>query len=508
MREFFRDDSRRRKGDKRKPVRLLLEELEGRCLLSTGFDQIGRMAVGPDGNIWFAEGSSIGSLNPSTGLTQEFSLLPGNQTSSIAIGSDGNLWFVADSIFNYPSNGRIGRINPTTGVITEFNLPLGDIPVGDIISSSDGAIWTIDGKEPRGGLLRFDPASGTLKQFWAKLGGYFGGSQLAAGPNGDVWVLSGSLVALINPQTGAVQEFSDLANEINSKMEVNPSGERLVYADFIILDQRLLTIEAGFPILHITSGADGSAWVMADNGPQSFVFQVDPTTGSYKEFDISEEMSAQNLEIKGVVGSDGNLWLSNFSPIAQFNPTDGSIHSYSIMGIRVDRIGQMIVGPDGNLWFPNIYSNGDQPEVLIGQFNPTTGSFQEFGRNPTPGAYPPAPVDDPLSANGTTVKATAGIDFSNVLATFSDTAPTSAQAGSYTATINWEDGSFSNGVITANANGGFDVSGTHNYVIAGPMPVWVTIDDNDTSQDLGGATITVFTIVEVSPAESTWQDPM
>jgi hypothetical protein len=74
--------------------------------------------------------------------------------------------------------------------------------------------------------------------------------------------------------------------------------------------------------------------------------------------------------------------------------------------------------------------------------------------------------------------------FTGVVATFSDADP-NANANDYTATINWGDGSLTNGTIAANSKGGFDVSGTHTYKFPGAFPVNVDV------MDFGGSSVAV-----------------
>src|SRR4029077_20172956 len=73
---------------------------------------------------------------------------------------------------------------------------------------------------------------------------------------------------------------------------------------------------------------------------------------------------------------------------------------------------------------------------------------------------PRATVD--LEAHGTDVSATFGQAFTGVVATFTDSRD-GAQAADFTATIDWGDGSSSAGTIAVDANGGFDVTGTHTF---------------------------------------------
>ena len=75
-----------------------------------------------------------------------------------------------------------------------------------------------------------------------------------------------------------------------------------------------------------------------------------------------------------------------------------------------------------------------------------------------------------------TITPTAGLTFNGLVATFSDLDPNGV-AGNFTATIDWGDGHISPGVITSNANGGFNISGANTYAGGGNFPVTVEIAD-------------------------------
>jgi hypothetical protein len=67
-----------------------------------------------------------------------------------------------------------------------------------------------------------------------------------------------------------------------------------------------------------------------------------------------------------------------------------------------------------------------------------------------------------LLVTGTQVQATAGQAFTGVVATITGADP-QAQPGNFTATIDWGDGTTSDGTVTADPKGGFDLTGTHTY---------------------------------------------
>jgi hypothetical protein len=113
-----------------------------------------------------------------------------------------------------------------------------------------------------------------------------------------------------------------------------------------------------------------------------------------------------------------------------------------------------------------------------------------------------------------------GTAFTGVVATFSDADP-NANAKDFTATINWGDGHLTNGTVTANAAGGFDVSGTNTYAKAGKFPINVDIADfgggpgaagsqptlsvNNTIQVLQEST---FTTLTTSPSSTIFGQPV
>ncbi len=67
-----------------------------------------------------------------------------------------------------------------------------------------------------------------------------------------------------------------------------------------------------------------------------------------------------------------------------------------------------------------------------------------------------------LTASGTTIVATAGQPFTGTTAVFTDAVPQPVPTG-YSASIAWGDGQTSVGTVMANAQGSFDVVGTHVY---------------------------------------------
>src|SRR5262249_17189804 len=139
---------------RRKKVSLCVEELEGRWLLSGG------LALGPDGDVWFPDGSYLGRITPSTGAEQFY-------------------W-----------------------------LPPGAAVVGDLAFATDGMLWMNVGN----GLVRFDTTTGASEAFPFAPGrttGMF--SRLTADSNDNLWFLensaNGRWVASLNSASGVIHEY-------------------------------------------------------------------------------------------------------------------------------------------------------------------------------------------------------------------------------------------------------------------------------------------------------------
>jgi hypothetical protein len=83
----------------------------------------------------------------------------------------------------------------------------------------------------------------------------------------------------------------------------------------------------------------------------------------------------------------------------------------------------------------------------------------------------------------------AGAPFSGAVASFSDA--DGGTLSSFSAKVDWGDGTSTTGSIAANSNGGFTVSGTHTYASYGSYTLMVEVDDTDGSKGKASRAITV-----------------
>ncbi|MGE3817939.1 MAG: Ig-like domain-containing protein [Isosphaeraceae bacterium] len=101
-----------------------------------------------------------------------------------------------------------------------------------------------------------------------------------------------------------------------------------------------------------------------------------------------------------------------------------------------------------------------------------------------------AVADAPLLGYETTVRLETRRSFGGIVASFVDMG-TPNRAEDYAATIDWGDGTSTRGTVVPNADGGFDVLGTHTYETPGRRAMTITI------VGAGGSEVTVNTVARV-----------
>jgi virginiamycin B lyase len=368
-------------------------------------------------------------------LPAEFAL-----PNDLTTGPDGAMW-VTDS-----SLGRIWRIT-TKGKIRSYDL--GQMPGS--ITTAHGAMWVADSG---GDAIHRVTTDGRSTRYALPTGSF--PTSIVAGPDGALWftenradqigrlALDGTITHYPIPtkggfpgdmavgSDGALYFSEPLANKIG---RVTTSGQITEYA-----------VPGDNPMPGpIVSGPDGALYVGERNAN---VISRMTTAGEFTDaFPIPRE-NADPLDM--VAGPDGALWISEFA--------SGHISRMTYDGTftKKYRVGRFFVadaltfGPDGAIWF-NEGSDGTVGRLDIG--------------------YDPA-----VTAEGTSFSARVGVSAKRTVATFTDADP-NARARDYDVTINWGDGSTSDGTVQRIADGSFEVRGRHTYSKAGTRKVVVKITD-------------------------------
>lgn len=192
---------------------------------------------GPNGSLWFVElgPAQIGSITRA-GAVKEFAMpasVSGNNIGALAGGKDGNLYFF--------SGNSIGKLTPS-GAVTLIPLPSsvqGGIDV--MVGAPDGSLWLGASNSQGGLLLRMTPA-GQFTTFQVpgpppptSPGGRGGPGQpipvvptaLIVGPDGDIWFIQSTngVVGRITPAgTFTTLTLPNSVTFANVYVAVGPDG--------------------------------------------------------------------------------------------------------------------------------------------------------------------------------------------------------------------------------------------------------------------------------------------
>jgi len=483
----FRSSFRAAKKTKKSNVRLQLEELEGRCLLSSGFGALGGITTGPDGYVWFLEKDRLGRIDPHSGLIQEFAqgINTGNNSIwpgfSIAEAPDRSIWFL--------SNDQVTRFIPSTNALNTFNLTLGSSPYDSLAIGPDGVVWVLEQQWQVYGIARIDPATGNVQNFAMGELQPGGASVMSVpigitfGPDGKIWI--GNLYygpEVMDPATGVVQSWNTVYEPV-----INPSPA---------------------PLPTITPIALGP------NAPSSGNFRlsgglslpdIQPAWSGPPPYSPPPWYMAWSTEwylAPPKIASDGSFWFFVALPgaavdgIAGYNPSTGNGMGVQTSGAPI----QFTPGPDGNIWYTYFggYNASGSPVCFVGSFNPATGAKESFSQASQIQA-PPSSTGNGRPATGTTLSSLVGFDIVSAVASFTPQVPITSSGSAYQATVDWGDGTTTSIILTITASGTYDVVGQHTYQAAGTLTIKVTIGNFDPTNPLGDNPITVFSTANIDP---------
>jgi streptogramin lyase len=162
-----------------------------------GHRPVQRVALGADGLIWFTYvGSSstpddpdgVASCSPETASCVEYSLGLNAGPGAIALGPDGNLWFARAA-------ATLSRIAPGP-VITEFPI---EQPARDIAAGPDGNLWVT--QPAFNAIARVTPAGIVTRYTIPTPSAEPRG--ITAGPDGNIWFVEGG----VNNKIGRLRVF-------------------------------------------------------------------------------------------------------------------------------------------------------------------------------------------------------------------------------------------------------------------------------------------------------------
>ncbi len=352
-------------GSSRAPKRSrspVLDELEGRRLLSTAIQAIvsldtgpaSNLISGPDGSLWVGAAglpdiASIDRIGLHGSVTSFPLPGPANATllpTSLTTGPDGNVWFVVNSVA--PTNGGqvvIGNVTPG-GSVTEFPpipVPAGQRAEGSsIVSGPGGDLWFVYDSPVQGVIARVTTA-GSVTLFPAPSFG--SGKQgevmsVAAGADGNLW-------------------FTEELGKHLVLGRMSPSGTAATPVEVSNLQYGNVADGPGSTL--IVSGQTKSG--------RSEVFQVS-TAGAVTRFKIPAASSNGFYDYLGA--ASGSLWFT--SEYAAINGSlkigritqAGSVRSYNVSKFfrgHGRAVGSMALGTDGNMYVLDTFAPNPEAEV-------------------------------------------------------------------------------------------------------------------------------------------------
>jgi streptogramin lyase len=188
------------------------------------------LALGPDGNVWFAEFNHIGKITTGGKIT-EFPYPSGystNQYGGVTAGSDGNVWFAESS------DDAIGRIAPSTGKITMFPIGVSCAPAPVVLAKDDNVWFACLTTSPM--LGRITP-SGKITIY--NVGGTFNSNETEQfcerGPDGEPWCASGNdgNIFRVNTKSHTVTTFTPPLDSGNRPDAVTAGADGNVWVDAV-----------------------------------------------------------------------------------------------------------------------------------------------------------------------------------------------------------------------------------------------------------------------------------
>ncbi len=344
------------------------------------------ITAGPDGNVWFTDGTSIGQITPAGAIktfTAQTSGVSIGAWNGITLGPDGNLWATATIL---PEGGLIAQISSNGTLLHVFSAGLQANADPTVISpgpSGSGSLWFIDNAVADGGSDEIGEITtgGTISEFSAAAAPDPDGLVAA---DGMLWLSSGASsggygeIDVVNTATGALER------------ELQP-GE----------------MEPDFDPQGLTADADGNLYFTLGGGAELFsggasrgVGEImtpvtNPTVTAYSS---GLQASNESDPTAVTVGPDGNIYFvddgqlnGGHDALGELDTTTHVITEFS-QGLPSASSPRAITGgPDGNVWFT------DEGAASIGVLNlgastPTSGTTTTTGTTTGTTPTPPPPL--------------------------------------------------------------------------------------------------------------------
>ncbi len=282
----------------------------------------GDMVVGADGALWFIEQRAIGRVTTSGAITE----YPAAAPQAIAAGPDGALWFTQGS-------GGIGRLT-TAGASSSFAA--GGTSGAAIATGSDGNLWFISTNPYPPAVVKMTTAGATTQvplpaPSSAPL---ISPTALVAAPDGNLWTADyyGRLVRIATggtvtvfpiPTSSGLLQPSSLTAASDGALWVAGSGGLARFANDGTLTASYRTSLGTIYQYGFVQAPDGSFWFTGNayGTPAASVVRFDPA-GQFALFLIPNSATPPGASYPTpvtafVAGPDGNLWYSRGAAVGR-----------------------------------------------------------------------------------------------------------------------------------------------------------------------------------------------
>lgn len=148
---------------------------DGHTILHVDASPNSSIIVGPDNNLWFAEGGSLVRMNTDGEMTPS-SITAQGGINDLCAGPDGTLWYT-DNFLN-----QVGQVDTDGNLIHPFDAGINSAPYR-IVVGPDRALWFTERGANRIGRIT---VNGDMSHYPipSSPGGPYG---ITAGPDGNIW---------------------------------------------------------------------------------------------------------------------------------------------------------------------------------------------------------------------------------------------------------------------------------------------------------------------------------
>jgi len=280
--------------------------------LPAGITTPSAITAGPNGNLWFIAGTTIGRIT-AQGSAVAIATIAG--AIDLAAGADGNLWV---TICEAGSGGAhaIARLTPA-GDVTQFPTTVPGSCPQQITAGPDNRLWYTDTAADTVGRVS---AIDGLTEFPLPPAA-FAPQGITAGPDGNVWFTAQDRIGKINTSGTTIDTYP---------LSVTPAPRAPE---------------------SIVTGPDGNLWFV-EAGVDAI--GRSNTSGSATEFFLPQ---AGNRARDITRGPDNNLWFTEevAGKIGRIT-LEGTITEFELPTPGSAPFG-IALGPDANLWFAESHAN-------------------------------------------------------------------------------------------------------------------------------------------------------